>query len=350
MSVEYTSSKAMDMLNNGGETPQQQLRRGSMPHILYSQNKNIWGNDDNDQWKAVGSPPRRPSFSAATTLGYTATNGASMLSRNSGVPSIKEDTTENLSLLTPNAANKGVNIPQNLSGQNLSAQWDSLASSWSGGSSIWKSNYPTSAGLGPTSSLLNSASSTGRNDPFANFGSTSSSSIQPPPPRQYRSFSVSVGALGPMNENYGNYSNSSSAAAAAAALTSQFPLSEKDEIENERLNRMKLSENRIDEADEVNGDLDMLSELIDNKSNGLGSLDSFGNSKFRSRSKSSSDTFGIMSNYNMNSALQNNHQRYHSQKNFNSYVMGSTNKNNLSSAFLNNNNLDLFSNLLQLHN
>lgn len=45
MSVEYTSSKAMDMLNNGGETPQQQLRRGSMPHILYSQNKNIWGND-----------------------------------------------------------------------------------------------------------------------------------------------------------------------------------------------------------------------------------------------------------------------------------------------------------------
>jgi len=43
MSVEYTSSKTMDMLN--GSESQQQLRRGSVPHILYSQNKNIWGND-----------------------------------------------------------------------------------------------------------------------------------------------------------------------------------------------------------------------------------------------------------------------------------------------------------------
>ena len=38
MSVEYTSSKTMDMLN--GSESQQQLRRGSVPHILYSQNKN----------------------------------------------------------------------------------------------------------------------------------------------------------------------------------------------------------------------------------------------------------------------------------------------------------------------
>jgi len=46
MSVECTSSKGMDMLNNSGETSQQQqLRRGSVPHILYSQNRNIWGND-----------------------------------------------------------------------------------------------------------------------------------------------------------------------------------------------------------------------------------------------------------------------------------------------------------------
>jgi hypothetical protein len=334
----------MDMLN--GSESQQQLRRGSVPHILYSQNKNIWGNDD-EQWKAVGSPQRRPSLTG--TLGYTATNGSSMMSqnlRNSGVPSIKEDTAENLSLLTQTPSNKGVNIPQNLPGQNLSSsQWDSLASSWSGGSSIWKSNYSMTSGLGgPSSSLLNSAASTGRNDLFANFGSTNSSGIQQPPPRQYRSFSVSVGALGPMNENYGN--NLNSAATAAAALTSQFPLSEKDEIENERLQRLNLNENRIDEADEVNGDLDKLSELIDNsKSSGLGGLDSFGNSKFRSRSKSSSDTFGIMNNYNMNSNFQNNHQRYHSQKNLNNYVMGATN-NNLSSAFLNNNNIDLFSSVL----
>jgi len=340
MSVEYTSSKTMDMFNNG-ETPQQQLRRGSVPHILYSQNKNIWGNEDNDQWKVVGSPPRRPSFSATGTLGFNAASNNSMLSqnirKNSGVPSIiKEDASEidNMSLLTPTGgSNSGVSIPQNLSGQ-----WDSLASSWSGGSSIWKSNYSTSTSLGPSSSLLNSTS--GRNDPFSNFGS--SSSIQPPAPRQYRSFSVSVGALGPMNDNYGNYS-SSSAAAAAAALTSQFPLSEKDEIENERLNRLKLNESKIDEADEVNGDLDMLSELIDNNKNSSLGLDSLGNTKIRSRSKSSSDTFGIINNYNMNN--QTNHQRYHSQKNFNTYVMGS-NKNNLSSAFLNNNNLELFSNVL----
>jgi len=45
MSVEYASSgKAMDMLNVG-ETPQQQLRRGSMPHILYGGSKNIWNSD-----------------------------------------------------------------------------------------------------------------------------------------------------------------------------------------------------------------------------------------------------------------------------------------------------------------
>jgi len=45
MSVEYSStSKAMDMLTPG-ETPQQQLRRGSMPHILYGVNKNIWNSD-----------------------------------------------------------------------------------------------------------------------------------------------------------------------------------------------------------------------------------------------------------------------------------------------------------------
>jgi len=45
MSVEYTSSsQAMDMLGVG-ETPQQQLRRGSMPHILYGGNKSIWNSD-----------------------------------------------------------------------------------------------------------------------------------------------------------------------------------------------------------------------------------------------------------------------------------------------------------------
>lgn len=247
MSVEYTSSKTMDMFNNG-ETPQQQLRRGSVPHILYSQNKNIWGNDDNDQWKVVGSPPRRPSFSTTSSLGFNTTNNNSIITqnirKNSGVPSIiKEDTSEidNMSsLLTPGGSNSGVSIPQNLSGQ-----WDSLASSWSGGSSIWKSNYSTPTSLGPGSSLLNSTS--GRNDPFSNFGN--SNSIQPPAPRQYRSFSVSVGALGPINDNYGSYTSTSAAAAAAAALTSQFPLSEKDEIENERLNRLKLNESRIDEAD-----------------------------------------------------------------------------------------------------
>lgn len=47
-----------------------------------------------DQWKAVGSPPRRPSLTG--TLGYTVNNNNSILSqnlRNSGVPSIiKEDT------------------------------------------------------------------------------------------------------------------------------------------------------------------------------------------------------------------------------------------------------------------
>jgi len=46
-----------------------------------------------EQWKAVGSPQRRPSLTG--TLGYTATNSSSMMSqnlRNSGVPSIKEDT------------------------------------------------------------------------------------------------------------------------------------------------------------------------------------------------------------------------------------------------------------------
>jgi len=253
---------------------------------------------------------------------------------------------ENFSLLTSKDSNKGVNIQPNLQGQNLtSSQWDSLASSWSGGSSIWKSNYTmTTTGLGgPTSSLLNSASSTSRNDPFVNFGTANSSSIQQPPPRQYRSFSVSVGALGPMNENYEN-NNLNSAAVAAAALTSHFPLSEKDEIENDRLNRMKLHENRIDEVDEVNGDLDRLSELIDNKSSGLSALDILDNSKYRSRSKSSSDTYGIMNNY---SNYQNNHQRYHSQKNLNNYIMG-TSKNNLSSSFLNNNNnnLDLFNSVM----
>jgi len=283
MSVEYSSSsQAMDMLGVG-ETPQQQLRRGSMPHILYGGNKSIWNSDENDQWKAVGSPPRRPSFSATGTLGYT-TNNNSMMSqslRGSGVPSIiKEDSQENItSLLAPNNSNKGVNIPQN-----LPDQWDSLASSWSGGSSIWKNNYSPTSGLGPNSSLLNTTSN--RNE----FSSMGSSNVLQPPPRQYRSFSVSVGALGPMNENYGGYSSSNAAAAAAAAaLTSQFPLSEKDEIENDRLNHLKLND-RIDEADEVISDLDMLSELMNNKSSGLGGLDSLTNTKIRSRSKSSSDT------------------------------------------------------------
>jgi len=54
----------------------------------------IINNIENDQWKAVGSPPRRPSFSTTGTLGYT-TNNNSMMSqslRGSGVPSIiKED-------------------------------------------------------------------------------------------------------------------------------------------------------------------------------------------------------------------------------------------------------------------
>jgi len=54
---------------------------------------------DNDQWKAVGSPPRRPSFSTTGTLGFNSTNNNSLISqnlRNSGMPSIiKEDSTGN---------------------------------------------------------------------------------------------------------------------------------------------------------------------------------------------------------------------------------------------------------------
>jgi len=45
-----------------------------------------------DQWKAVGSPPRRPSLTG--TLGYTSTNSGSMMSQNlrgGSVPVIKED-------------------------------------------------------------------------------------------------------------------------------------------------------------------------------------------------------------------------------------------------------------------
>jgi len=44
-----------------------------------------------DQWKAVGSPPRRPSLTG--TLGYTSTNSGSMMSQNlrgGSVPIIKK--------------------------------------------------------------------------------------------------------------------------------------------------------------------------------------------------------------------------------------------------------------------